>query len=225
MPQRLAPQAETLSGSPQPNFTAFQPAPVIAKRNPGATDTGYPLGMNWINKSGNTVYTLSSVAAGSAAWQALSSSTSSLATLTGNSGGALSPTASNINIVGSGGVALPERSTLTISLMAVATIETIVADSGSLVPSGGSVNAFGTANASYHSWIWSYTHPLHSNDFYCSWHNCFNNNFDIWHITCGYYFCNCWNNPWSNRNINISWFDSSWNSSDKCYRECCYYNW
>ena len=148
MPQRLAPQAETLSGSPQPNFTAFQPAPIIAKRNPGTTDTGYPLGISWINKSGNTVYQLSSVSGGVAQWQALSSSTSSLATLTGNSGGALSPTASNINIVGSGGVSVAGAgSTLTISLTGGgAPIETVVADSGSVAPSGGSINLFGTAN-------------------------------------------------------------------------------
>lgn len=141
------PQAESLYGLPQPLQGGLFPS-IIAKRNPATTDTGYPLSQMWVNKSANTVYVLSSVVGGSANWQALSSSTSALATLTGNSGGAISPTASNINIVGSGPISVAGAgSTLTISLSGgSAPIEQLNADSGSATPAGGAITTAGTAN-------------------------------------------------------------------------------
>lgn len=69
MPQKLRPQAEMLSGSPQPNFTGYQNAPIIAKRNPTTSDTGYNLGQVWINKLTGTAFQLTQVSSGSASWQ------------------------------------------------------------------------------------------------------------------------------------------------------------
>src|ERR1700690_4397801 len=67
MAQKLRPQAETLYGLPQPLQSNLFP-PVIAKRNPAAADTGYPLGQTWDNKVLNTYWVLLSVAAGAATW-------------------------------------------------------------------------------------------------------------------------------------------------------------
>lgn len=96
---KLRPQAETLSGSPQPNFTAFQSSPILALRNPTSSDTGYPLGQLWINKSAGNTYALAKVAGGSATWNALGGDTTAVATLTGDSGTA-TPSSGNIQIKG-----------------------------------------------------------------------------------------------------------------------------
>lgn len=69
MSRALKIQQEMLSGSPSPNFTAYSPAPIIAKRNPTSTDVGYQLGQSWINKLTGTAFQLTQVAAGSAVWQ------------------------------------------------------------------------------------------------------------------------------------------------------------
>lgn len=74
-----------------------------------------------------------------------SSSTGSVSTLTGNSGGAVGPTLGNINIVGSGGVSVagnPGTSTLTITAAgSVAT--TYNEDSGSATPAANILNIVG----------------------------------------------------------------------------------
>jgi hypothetical protein len=68
MAQKLRPQAETLSGSPQPNFIGYSPAAILAKRAPTAADTGYPLAQVWNDKIGGFDYILNSVSGGSANW-------------------------------------------------------------------------------------------------------------------------------------------------------------
>ena len=96
----IRPQAESLSGMPQPNFTAYKPAPIIAKRAPTPTDTGYPFGQDWIDKVGGNAYELINVVAGSANWNLSAAVSGPLNTLTGDNGGAISPSANNITLAG-----------------------------------------------------------------------------------------------------------------------------
>jgi hypothetical protein len=103
MAQKLRPQAETLSGSPQPNFTNFQPGTIKAKRAPTTTDTGYDLGQFWLDKTGDDLYGLVDVSAGIATWNVLAASPGEVATLTGDTGGAISPSSGNITIAGTAG--------------------------------------------------------------------------------------------------------------------------
>lgn len=119
MAQKQRPQAEILSGSPQPNFTGYSTSPVLAKRAPTQQDTGYPLGQMWLDKIGDDLYGLVDVSAGVATWNLLAASPGEIATITGDSGGALTPTAGNINILGSGTISTSGAgSTLTIEASA-----------------------------------------------------------------------------------------------------------
>lgn len=71
MPARIKPQAESLYGTPQPLFSNIPSAPVISKRDPISSDTGFPLGQEWINKVLNNTWFLTSVVAGVANWEAI----------------------------------------------------------------------------------------------------------------------------------------------------------
>jgi hypothetical protein len=93
MAQKLRPQAETLSGSPQPNFIGYATAPIISKRAPTTLDLGYPLGQEWVDKVNANSYQLVKVAAGSATWAVLGGSTSAISTIN-----TLSPSGGNITI-------------------------------------------------------------------------------------------------------------------------------
>lgn len=117
MAQKQRPQAETLSGLPQPNFTGYAPASIIAKRSPTSLDVGYPIGQLWVNKASGNAFQLTQVSGGSATWVNTGVSPSgSVDTLTGNTGGAISPSAGNINIVGGSGLSVAgSGSTLTIN--------------------------------------------------------------------------------------------------------------
>lgn len=119
MAQKLRPQAETLSGSPQPNFIDYQPVPVISKRAPTTADTGYALGQIWDDKVGGNAYILVSVSAGSANWQ-ISAGGSNLTSLTGDTGTAV-PSAGNIKIAGTTNqiTTAASGSTVTLSIPAV----------------------------------------------------------------------------------------------------------
>jgi hypothetical protein len=104
MTQKTKIQQEALSGSPQPNFTSFTPAPIISKRNPTTSDTGYNLGQVWVNKSSGTLFQLASVSAGSATWvNVAGGGGGSLSQLTPDSGGAVVAVGGNINVGGIGG--------------------------------------------------------------------------------------------------------------------------
>lgn len=67
---KLRPQSEMLSGSPSPNFIGYSPSPILAKRDPLSSDTGFSLGQQWINKISRKVFSLASVSAGVANWVA-----------------------------------------------------------------------------------------------------------------------------------------------------------
>jgi len=101
MVQKTKTQQEALSGSPQPNFTAFTPAPIKSKREPTTSDLGYPIGQVWVNTVAGHYWVLIRTGSGIAVWQNLGPSGGGLATLTGDIGGAVSAVANNINLLGS----------------------------------------------------------------------------------------------------------------------------
>jgi hypothetical protein len=88
-------------GSPLQNVF---PSPVVATRAPAAGDTRYEIGQVWINKSTNQAYILTSVTSGTPTWAVASPGASDVDTITGDSGGALSPTLGNITIAGGTGI-------------------------------------------------------------------------------------------------------------------------
>jgi hypothetical protein len=127
------------------------PKTVIAKRAPATTDVGYEFGTLWVDKIAGASYQMVMISAGAATWITLGGGSGAVATLTGNSGGAISPVAGNINIVGGAGVTVTGAgSTLTIALTGGGTaIDSFVPDAGTnpVVPSAtGSVTMAGTAN-------------------------------------------------------------------------------
>lgn len=76
------------------------PVPIIALRDPTANDIGYELGQVWINKTSADFFALGSVVAGVATWTSLSSGTSMVNTLSGDTGGDIDPSAGNIVLAG-----------------------------------------------------------------------------------------------------------------------------
>lgn len=82
-----------------------EPAQVLivrAPRNPTTSDRRYKIGTLWLNTSTQTTYMLTHVASGLATWAFnVPAGSNAVETLTGNSGGAISPSSGNINIVGS----------------------------------------------------------------------------------------------------------------------------
>lgn len=77
------------------------PANVIqATTAPSSGKTTLVIGTMWINYSAGNAYQLVKKTPSSATWAILGGSTSAVATLTGGSGGAISPTAGNINLSG-----------------------------------------------------------------------------------------------------------------------------
>jgi hypothetical protein len=125
-------------------------------RAPTSYDTQASIGDFWIDSSAadaNKLWVLVSLQGSastkgeSASWIQLGSGGGSgVNTLTGNSGGAVPPTANNINVVGDGTTAnvvgTPGTSTLTISASASVPIQ-FDADTGSAVPVLGVLNVFG----------------------------------------------------------------------------------
>lgn len=113
------------------------PKNIVAQRAPTSSDRRYKIGTLWIDKSANASYQLTSVVAASANWQVLGSPTAAIATLTGNSGGAITPVAGNIDLLGGTNItAVGTAGTLTfnlddaISLATSLTTPTIIATAG-----------------------------------------------------------------------------------------------
>lgn len=96
-------------------------AAVSYSRSPAASDTtgangNFIPGQLWFDSVAQDLYYLTSLSGGVASWTLISSGVPSVTTLTGNSGGAISPAAGNINIVGgSGTLVAGSGSTLTIT--------------------------------------------------------------------------------------------------------------
>ncbi len=93
------PRSNNLYGFPQPLTQVF-PAPIIAQRAPTTADIQYPIGQIWVDEVGNDAYILVDVTAATATWDVIAITPGNVDTLTGNSGGAISPSAGNINVVG-----------------------------------------------------------------------------------------------------------------------------
>jgi hypothetical protein len=79
--------------------------PHLDTRAPTSADVNfYPIGKRWINTATNTEYVLTSISSSanvmSATWTLLGTNTGALNTLTGDSGGAISPSAGNITLAG-----------------------------------------------------------------------------------------------------------------------------
>jgi hypothetical protein len=103
------------------------PLPILANRAPTSSDKNYQAGQVWIDKSDNKAWFLTSVVAGSATWALASPGASDVDTLTGDSGGAISPAAGNITLAGGTNVTTAGAgSTITFNLDAAITLATSV---------------------------------------------------------------------------------------------------
>jgi len=157
MVQKTRPQAETLSGSPQPNFTGYSVNPIISKRTPTANDTGYPLGQVWVDKSNDSYWALTSVSAGVATWQVLGAGGGSIATIN-----LQPPIAGNFNIVGTANQITASTSSGTTTLStpstfiapgSIASTTTltggtgITATTGNIIATAGNLQLNGTTNS------------------------------------------------------------------------------
>lgn len=91
--------SNNLYGFPQPLSKVF-PAPIIAQRAPTVNDISYPIGQIWVDEDGDDYYGLVNVTAGVATWNVLGATPGNVDTLTGDTGGAITPSAGNINILG-----------------------------------------------------------------------------------------------------------------------------
>lgn len=79
---------------------AVFPSPVISTRAPTTSDLNYPLGQVWIDRSAGQAYVLTAVSGGSSTWALSSPGSSDVDTVTGDSGGAISPFGGDIDLSG-----------------------------------------------------------------------------------------------------------------------------
>jgi len=123
--------------------------PIVLKTvDPTTSDYLYPLGQVWGNTSSHRFWMLVNVSGTTATWDVTAGpTTADIATITGDSGGAVTGDASgNVNLVGASGQVIvtgnPGTNTLTISLTGGGgAIEQLKPNLGSnVVPSGGVVN-------------------------------------------------------------------------------------
>lgn len=78
---KLRAQENSLYGTPTPLSTQ-SPSTIIAKRDPTATDTGYPIGQTWANTTSGNFFALASNAGGIATWSTLGTVSSTFTTIT-----------------------------------------------------------------------------------------------------------------------------------------------
>ncbi len=152
--------SNNLYGFPQPLSQVF-PAPIIAQRAPTSSDIAYPIGQSWIDEVGDDAYILVDVTAASATWVVSAASAGEIATLTGDSGGAVAPSAGNVDLLGTASeivttgtantitwslpaaIIAPGSLATTTSLQAGTTLTS--AGATTLATTGASVNTFGNA--------------------------------------------------------------------------------
>lgn len=104
-----------------------RPKNVLAQRAPTTTDRRHKIGTLWIDRANNQSYQLTNVLAGSANWTILGPGASDVDTLTGDSGGALSPSGGNITIAGGTNLtSAGAGSTITMNMDAAITLATSV---------------------------------------------------------------------------------------------------
>lgn len=135
-----------------PNEVTF---PHYDVRPPTSTDVLYPVGKRWVDTDENSEYVLTSFSSSqgitSATWVLLGQAAGVLDTLTGDTGGTITPNAGNIDILGGDGITVAgSPNTLTISLTGGgAAIDSFQPDAGTnpVVPdANGLVVMAGTAN-------------------------------------------------------------------------------
>jgi hypothetical protein len=84
--------------------------PVSQTRNPTSSDVQYPIGQLWINTTGTSLFYLNNFTSPlgvlTANWLQIEGTATVFETLTGNSGGAISPVAGNINTLGTGSITI-----------------------------------------------------------------------------------------------------------------------
>lgn len=130
---------------------AYQPNDFIMKnRDPLTTDyNNFYVGTWWLNTDTHSLFFLAALSNGVATWINISEASGVVDTLTGNSGGAVGPTAGNINVVGDGStisiVGNPGTNTLTVSAILTTPLSTLTGNSGGAVsPTMGNINIVGT---------------------------------------------------------------------------------
>lgn len=94
------PQEQSLYGLPVP-VTKAPPTPIIAKRDPVPSDTGYPLSQLWINNVLATAWILTQVQGGLATWIPILGAGAGVQTISG-----FLPIASNFNFLNLGGLTI-----------------------------------------------------------------------------------------------------------------------
>lgn len=138
----LSPQTTPFYGGGQ----VANPANVIQTSGvPSTKLTEDKLGTLSINNATGDVYCLASKSGGTNTWQVLGGGTSDVNTVSGNTGGQLSPTGGNISIIGSGALAFAgSGSTLTGTITpGTALLATLTGDSGTATPSAGNIQLIG----------------------------------------------------------------------------------
>jgi len=105
----------------------YNPFPIEATRAPTTSDVNYDIGQTWVRTDTDQAWLLTSVSSGSAAWTLAGPGASDVDTLTGDSGGAISPAAGNITLAGGTNVtSAGAGSTITFNLDAAITLATSV---------------------------------------------------------------------------------------------------
>lgn len=99
MVQKLQPTQDQSYSIPS-GLKARSPSPVIAKRDPTTSDTGYSLGQPWVNKVSGNIFALGSIAGGVATWTILGTVSSTFTTI---SAGTFATTTAATAITLSGG--------------------------------------------------------------------------------------------------------------------------
>lgn len=108
-------------------FDDVFPVPVIATKAPASTDTKFPLGQIWVRRDTAQIYILAQLASGAASWTLASPGASDVDTLTGDSGGAISPLGGNITLAGGTNVtSVGAANTITFNLDDAITLATSV---------------------------------------------------------------------------------------------------
>jgi len=149
---------------------AVNPPNVIqSSRAPTSSDVGYQIGTLWIDTITQAAYELCGYTSGVPGWVVLGGGSSDVSTLTGDSGGAISPTGGNINLLGtanqitttgSGSTitwslpsaittpgSLTTTTTLTGGTGITATTGNIVATAGNISTTAGSISSHTTLTA------------------------------------------------------------------------------
>lgn len=128
------------------------PQPVVSQRAPTAADKNYPIGQEWIDKTGANAYILVNVLAGSATWNLAASTAGELNTL-GADSGTSTPASGEITIAGgSNATTSATGSTVTVnvdtSLTTLTSVSSLSFDTdvatASLTISGKEIEATGT---------------------------------------------------------------------------------